>query len=113
MKIIMNVWHQILKPESLYLQLDTLFDWEITYNEIYEMAECLPRLKKLSTSMTQNYEPLDNSSRKRLQKFWKNLHSLTLYMENTAIEYFQHFCQNGFAQNLSVLTIKTFVSVFI
>lgn len=111
MKIIMNVWHQILKPEFLFLQLDTLFVWEISYDEIYEMTECLPRLKKLSTSLTRNYEPLNNSNRQLLLKFWNNLHSLTLFMENGTVEYFQRFCQNGFGQNLSELTIKTFVSL--
>lgn len=107
----MTVWRKILKPMSLHLQLHTLSDWEISYNEIYEMTECLPHLTRLSTSLTQSYEPLDNVGYRLLLKFWNNLRSLTLFMENTMAEHFQMFCIHGYTQNLSELTIKTFVRI--
>lgn len=106
----MTVWREILKPKSLPLQLDTLSDWEITYDEIYAMTECLPHLKKLITSLTQSYGPLNNVSYKLLLKFWNNLESLTLFMENTTTEHLHNFCSRGYTKNLSELTIKTFVS---
>lgn len=105
----MTVWSEIIKPKTFNLESITLVDWDITCDEIYTMSECLPHLRNLNTTLTRSYEPLNNINHQLLMKFWNNLKSLTLYIENT-IEYFKLFCKNGYIQNLSELTIKSVVS---
>ncbi|XP_050065706.1 uncharacterized protein LOC126554688 isoform X2 [Aphis gossypii] len=105
-KIIMTVWHEIIKPKTFNLQSITLVDWDIACEEVYMMTECLPNLRNLNTTLTRSYEPLNSINHQLLIKFWNKLNSLTLYIENS-IEYFELFCRNGYVQNLSELTIKS------
>lgn len=116
MKTISTAWYEILKPNSIQMQLLSVSERNISRCiHLYTIAESMPCLKEFDTSLTWGFELLSNRNHigQKLVEFWNRLYSLTIYMKTSMVLCFHQFLETSLLRNLSELTIKSCVSAFI